>query len=198
MAYSDFTLTQLASQFGIQVRTVTGTFDSAPPVLPSAFLQMAFERGMPIALGKAREKARSETLVTPVLLEVKAILDNQISVFSGVDFTVDRKQKLSGFCDFLLSRSPLQIEVDVPVVVIVEAKHEDLNEGIAQCLAEMHAAQLYNAERGKPTNLVYGATTTGMAWRFLRLTGNQAEVDMTEYHISQVEKVLGILVMMVQ
>ena len=196
MAYSNFSLTQLRERFGIQIISVTDSFDSILPVAPSDFLKMALERGMPIALGRGREKARSESLVLPILLEVRSYLKDQVSIFSGVEFTVDRKQGLSGYCDFLLARSPLQIEVEAPVITIVEAKHEDLTEGVAQCLAEMHAARLFNEKSGKPIDTLYGATTSGTAWRFLRLTGSHAEADLTEYHIREVNKILGILVHM--
>ena len=196
MAYSDFTLTQIRERFGIQVASVTGTFETIPPIAPSDFLNTAIERGMPVALGRGREKARSEALVLPVLLEVRALCHQQVSVFSGIEFNVDRKQGLSGFCDFLLAHSALQIEVESPVISIVEAKHEDLTQGIAQCLAEMHAAQIFNEKRHKPIETVYGVITSGTAWRFLRLTGKTAEVDMTEYHIREVDKILGILISM--
>ena len=118
-------------------------------------------------------------------------------VVRGADFKVEPKQGLSGFCDFLISQSPLQMAVESPVVAIVEAKHEDLNAGIPQCLAAMYAARLFNEKRGKSLATVYGATTSGTVWRFLRLTGMQAESDLTEYHIHDVDKILGILVHMV-
>jgi hypothetical protein len=71
-----------------------------------ALVRANLERGLPIALGKGREKARSEALVLPILLEVRDILLRQISVFSGPEFNVDRKLGLAGYCDFLMGRSP--------------------------------------------------------------------------------------------
>jgi hypothetical protein len=197
MAYSDFKIETLEESFGITLTNVTDSFEAIPPVEPSEFLRIALRRGMPVAIGKGREKARSEALVLPILLEVRDHLNEQISVFSGPEFTVDRKQGLAGYCDYLMARSPLQVAIVAPVVAIVEAKHEDLTEGIAQCLAEMHAARIYNQKRGQDTETTYGATTSGTAWRFLRLTGTQAEVDLTEYHIREVQKILGILTFMV-
>ena len=46
--------------------------------------------------------------------------------------------------------------------------------------------------------MVYGVVTTGSAWKFLRLTGTSVMVDTTEYHISQVERIVGILVAMMK
>ncbi len=197
MAYSDFTLSSIRERLGLVYEETTGAFDAVSPVACGPLLQANLERGLPIALGKGREKARSEALVLPILLEVREILERRISVFSGPEFNVDRKKGLSGYCDFLMSHSSHQTEILSPVITIVEAKHEDLTEGIPQCFAEMHAAQIFNERNGKPVETIYGATTSGTAWRFLRLKGNQAEADLTEYHIREIEKILGILVFMV-
>jgi hypothetical protein len=194
MAYSTFTFESLQDKLGITVRETSHAFDSIPPLQPSNILTMALSRGLPIAVGAGKEKARSEALVFPILLEVREQLEQQVSLFSGPEFNVDKKQGLSGFCDYLMSRSPLQMAIHTPVVAIFEAKHEDLTQGVPQCVAAMHAARLFNQQRDNPTETVYGATTSGTTWRFLRLTGLIAETDLTEYHISNVDKILGILV----
>jgi hypothetical protein len=72
------------------------------------------------------EKARSEVIINPVLLEVRRILNLQISVFSGEEFNVDVSVGLNGVCDFLISRSPEQLTVEAPAIVVVEAKKSDL------------------------------------------------------------------------
>ena len=149
MAYSDFTVETLQTKLGISLREVSNSFESVTAISPSQPLVAMLERGMPVVLGANKEKARSEWLIAPLLLEVREVRLRQISVFSGSDFKVDPKQGLSGFCDFLISRSPLQMAVESPVVAIVEAKHEDLNAGIPQCLAAMYAARLFNEKRGK-------------------------------------------------
>jgi hypothetical protein len=198
MAYSKFTLTQLQAEFGISFQEVQDTFDSAAPIEPSAYLREGLSRAMPIVLGANKEKARSEALVFPVLTEVRELAQRQISIFSGPEFNVDRKHGLGGYCDFLLARSPLQAEIQSPVVAIVEAKHEDLNAGIPQCLAAMYAAQLFNARQNNPTTTTYGVTTSGTNWRFLRLTEKAAQADLTEYHISSIKKILGIFLTMLR
>ena len=82
--------------------------------------------------------------------------------------------------------------------MIVEAKNENLRQGINQCVAEMVAAQVFNRARGSAIETVYGAVTTGTNWLFLRLTGSVVFVDRSEYYISQVEKIAGILVTMLR
>ena len=70
-----------------------------------------------------------------------------------MNFSVDPEQGLSGVCDFLLSRSSEQLTIEAPVVAIAEAKNENMNAGIAQCLAQMVAAQMFNQRRGKPISI---------------------------------------------
>ena len=76
----------------------------------------------------------------PFLLELKALAP-ETSFFSGIDFTVDAAAGLNGVCDFLISRAPEQFMLSAPVVALVEAKRDDIHEGLGQCVAEMVAAQ---------------------------------------------------------
>src|SRR5205085_3675262 len=123
---------------------------------------------------------------------------HRISLFSGVEFNVDVEQGLRGVCDFLLSLSPEQLAIEAPVVTIVEAKNENVKQGIVQCVAEMLAAQRFNEDRENGIHTVFGAVTTGSVWKFLRLSGAIASIDRNEYHISQVERIVGILVAMLR
>jgi predicted GTPase len=111
---------------------------------------------------------------------------------------VDSAQGLRGVCDFLLSLSPLQLTIQAPVVSVVEAKNENMKAGIAQCTAEMLAAQKFNTSKGRALPAVYGAVTTGILWRFLRLQDTTVAVDSAEHAIEQVERIVGILVGMVK
>ncbi len=113
-------------------------------------------------------------------------------------YNVDAESGLKGVCDYLLSLSPLQLAVEAPVVAVVEAKNENVPRGIAQCLAEMVAAQQFNREQENSLPTVYGAVTTGSLWKFLCLKETLATVDETEYHVGQPEKIVGILLQMVR
>lgn len=91
---------------------------------------------MPIVATSGSEKARSEAIIYPVLLELRRILNRNVSLFSGEDFNVDEAVGLNGICDFLISRSASVLEIEAPVVVVVEAKKTDLKTGFGQCIAE--------------------------------------------------------------
>lgn len=64
------------------------------------------EENISLALNINTEKARSELIISPVLVEARKLLKHKISLYSGIDFSVDEAQELNGFCDFILSDSP--------------------------------------------------------------------------------------------
>jgi hypothetical protein len=198
MAYTDFSLETLKQQFGLHVQEEERLFTTIASVTVSDLLQQTLAENVPVALGISTEKARSEFIIAPILMEVRRQLHARISLFSGVEFNVDIAQGLRGVCDFLLSLSPLQLAIEAPVVVVVEAKNENIKQGIIQCIAEMVVVQQFNRQQHNAIHAVYGAVTTGNLWKFLRLIKSVVSVDNTEYHISQVERVVGMLVTMLR
>jgi hypothetical protein len=193
MAYDEFTLPGLKRLFGLQIEERENLFAHAPPAPISAWLRETLDYQAPLALEISTEKARSELIIMPVLVETRRQSNDRISLFSGVEFNVDNESGLKGVCDDLVSLSPLQLAVEAPVVAIAEAKNENVPRGIAQCLAEMVAAQLFNRNQENAIPTVFGVVTTGSLWKFLRLEETQVTVDKTEHHISHPEKIVGIL-----
>src|SRR5262249_29076379 len=118
MAYRDFTLTDLKEQFGLRLDERSDLFAGIAPVEVSPLLQEILRRNLPLALAISTEKARSEMIIAPVLLEVWGQMEGQVSLFSGTDFTVDAARGLNGVCDFLLSLSPEQLTIEAPVAVV--------------------------------------------------------------------------------
>jgi hypothetical protein len=201
MAYSDFKLHQLVKKFNLTLQETSDLFAATQSVEPSDYLTTTLKQNVNLAVAINTEKARSELIIAPVLLEIKRHFPHQISLFSGIDFTVDSTQGLGGTCDFLISFSPEQLYVRAPVLTLVEAKNENLKSGLAQCIAEMLGAQLFNQREENAIETVYGAVTIGTLWRFLKLSGPPSspvvELDLTEYFIKDVAKILGILCNMV-
>ncbi len=198
MAYNKQTLDGLITRFGLQVVNQARLFDAAPPVPISNLLREVLAANTAFALEVGTEKARSEFIVAPVLSEIREQMKPRVSLFSGVEFKVDVAAGLHGTCDFLLSLSPLQSVIQSPVAAIVEAKNDNLKNGLAQCLAEMIAAQKFNVQRGNAIPTVYGVVTTGSLWKFLSLHAATATIDTTEYYLDQIEKVVGVFVWMLR
>jgi hypothetical protein len=188
----------LIQQFGLHTLSDVKVFADAVPIVPSALLRETLAEFMPLALKISTEKSRSEFIIAPVLAEVWRQFAGAVSLFSGVDFTVDPEVGLAGVCDYLISLSPEQITVQAPVLAVVEAKNESIKVGLGQCMAEMLAAQRFNERRGLLLPSVYGVVTTGSVWKFMRLRGTTVTLDDTEYYIKEPDRILGILVFMVR
>ncbi|RKU13812.1 hypothetical protein C6501_08975 [Candidatus Poribacteria bacterium] len=197
MAYSNFTLETVQQTFQLERVESPDIFSDIEPVDPSADLTKELEKKVPLAMAIRTEKARSELIVASVLVELREHFDRRISFFSGIDFSVDAENGLTGVCDFLVSLSPNQFFLEAPIIVLVEAKNADPVVGLGQCVAEMLAAQRFNAEKGNEIPYIYGATTTGTEWLFLKLEGQKLYVDMGVYQIRQCSEILGILASMV-
>ncbi|NEP84150.1 MAG: hypothetical protein F6K39_42170 [Okeania sp. SIO3B3] len=193
MPYSDFTLPKIQQEFSLTINEQVDIFANIPEVKPSDFLKQTLQNNLPLALAINTEKARSEMIIAPILIEFRKILNNQISLFSGTEFNVDTARGLNGTCDFLISLDPEQLFIKSPVFAIVEAKKENLNAGLGQCLAEMIAAQIFNQQQGNQISTIYGVVTTGNIWKFLKLENTEVHIDLTEYFINNLEKILGIL-----
>ena len=193
MAYSDFSLADLKRKFHLIIDEDADLFSLTPEAPVSPWLTDTLHETLPLALAINTEKVRSELIIAPILVELRKQTGRSISFFSGVDFTIDPTQGLNGVCDYLVSLSPEQLFISVPVLIIFEAKNENIKGGFAQCLAAMLAAHLFNEREGNPIPTIHGVVTTGTNWRFLQLESQQVRIDQREYYIDSVEKILGIL-----
>ncbi|WP_446009586.1 hypothetical protein [Candidatus Electrothrix sp.] len=198
MPYSEFTIKQVKEEFDLAIIENRSLFGSVEEALLDDSVRKKLDEYVPLALAVNTEKARSEFIIAYLLLELRAYLDSQVSLFSGIDFDVDKEKRLNGFCDFIISLSTEQFFLTSPIIAVVEAKNENIIGGIGQCLAEMIAARIFNEREGNTVKSIYGVVTTGSVWKFLKLTGNEAVVDRKEYHIEQAGKIMGILAAMVR
>jgi hypothetical protein len=208
MPYSDFDLKTVKQKLGVHVLEQEGLFASVPCAAVRPAFQEILHENIPLARAINTEKARSELIIANVLVEVRKILKHSISLFSGIEFNVDKERGLNGFCDFIISASTEQLLLNSPIIAVVEAKNENIIGGLGQCIAEMFAAKQFNeAENNQHAGKVYGAVTTGTAWRFLKMeTGlawnflKQSEekvlIDLDEYLIENPGKIIGILLAM--
>jgi hypothetical protein len=196
MPYSSFTLDEVEKNFKLQLQA--GHFlPVLQPITASSLLQQTLLATLPLAQETGSEKARSEFIIAPILVELRTMMNNTISVFSGEDFTVDKELGLNGICDFLISRSPTQFKINAPVIALVEAKKGVLKDGWGQCIAEMVAAKKFNEARSQSTDRIYGIVTSGTAWQFFQMQGDVITIDAEEYGLSPVDRILSILKWMV-
>jgi len=195
MPYSDFSLEKVKRTFQLTTSETVDLFGDVPELECSALLREILRYNVPLALASNSEKARSEMIISPILIDLRRQLKERINLFSGIEFDVDSERGLNGICDFIISYSPEILFVSAPVITLVEAKKENITAGLGQCVAEMLAARIFNERTGNEVSTIYGAVTTGSIWKFMKLEGSVISIDLTEYYLKDVNKILGILAM---
>lgn len=198
MPYSDFNIRKVKEDLNIEIVEEKGIFSAIPEAEISKMLSVLMDENVALALAINTEKARSELIISNVLLELKRKFNRKISFFSGIEFNVDKEKNLNGFCDYIISLSPEQLFLDSPIVTIVEAKNENIIGGIGQCIAEMTASRIFNQQENKNLKFIYGTVTSGNIWKFLKLENNKVYIDLNEYYIENVNKIIGILSAMIE
>ncbi len=193
MAYNEFTLHKAQQAFSLKVSAEVDLFAAVKEAEIGEFLRMTLDRLAPLGEAISTEKARSEFIIAPILAEVRSLMQKRVSLFSGIEFNVAPEKGLKGVCHFIFSPSPLMYELTAPVLMIVEAKREDIVSGMGQCVAEMLAAKIFNEREGNQISTLYGAVTSGGDWKFLKLDGDTVFIDRPRYYLAQVGKILGIL-----
>jgi hypothetical protein len=193
MAYSEFTFQSLRDKLGLHLGQDASLFAPIEEVTISEYLETTLQENVALALNINTEKARSEMIIAPMLIEVRKILKKQVSLFSGVEFQVDAALGLTGVCDYIISKSTNQVYVSAPAVMIVEAKNENIKAGLPQCIAAMYAAKIYNEREHNAVDRILGIVTTGSNWKFLTLEDTHVLIDYDEYLIDQAGKILAII-----
>ncbi|RKZ80001.1 MAG: hypothetical protein DRR16_24690, partial [Candidatus Parabeggiatoa sp. nov. 3] len=116
MSYSNFTLKRVKQELKIKIIEDKDLFSKIKEIQVSDYLLTTLKYNMPLALAVGTEKVRSELLIANILLEVRRLLNDQISFFSGIALDVDKDRDLNGFCDFIISKSPEQFYLNAPII----------------------------------------------------------------------------------
>ena len=138
------------------------------------------------------EKAKSELIVTPILIHLKDLNDDFLVVYSGEVLKADKELGLNGECDFLLTRNTNSVSINLPMITVVEAKKGELDTGIEQCAAQMYGAMLFNKKTNNPLEVIYGCVTNGREWQFVKLESKQLYIDKEIHNLKELPTILGI------
>lgn len=189
MAYSDFTLDQLELRFGLRNRTAA-LFAEPAPAAPSPWLLDTLRVAAELPLRS--EKAKSEGIVFPILVELRERNGKFFTIYSGENLPGEETSGLKGECDFMLAKDVQSFSVNYPIFQLVEAKKHDLEAGVGQCAAQLLGAQLFNERRGVRLPFVYGCVTNGNEWLFMRLEDKVLVVDNRRYFFNELSLLLGV------
>lgn len=188
-SYSDYSLNTLSDNCNID-NTKRALNLCNQLIQPSGFLQEALKRNNTLPINS--EKARSELIVTPILVEWMQNNPNKLQYFSGNTFDVLPEKALKGRCDFLFTKH-FSLHIAAPVIAMFEAKDDNVDNWYGQCGAEMYAAKLFNEQKNEPYKIIYGAVTDGYEWVFLRLEENMLLIDSERYTMQDLPRLLGAL-----
>ncbi len=188
MAFSDFkAIPDVQEKFRITYATdnLLGTEEI---VNPSEQFLNELEFSMQHINVFVSEGARCETLIYPILREVYKGYADGYALWVKKPLVYD--QTLSGIPDYFIStRSELgMLTVGTPLIILVEAKKNDFEEGWGQCLAELVAAQKINADTNIP---VYGIVSDGERWQFGKLVNDAFIQNRTGFSIDNLPVLFG-------
>jgi hypothetical protein len=188
MAFSDYkSLEQVQQEFKIRYHEE----DFLPQLwiaIPASFYE-EFEFNITVMDAFSSEAARCELVIFPVIREIYKRYADKSALWVQKSFAVDGM--LSGTPDYMLSRkSDLgKTILETPLLLLVEAKRNDFEQGWGQCLAELVAADRLNSQ-SRP---IYGIVTDGKLWEFGRLDHQVFTKNLASYTITDFEKLFCVL-----
>jgi hypothetical protein len=189
MAFSDYkTISQVQKEFGIKYREES--FIAAQDIEPPAPFLSEFEFNRENIDVFTSEASRTDLVITPILREVYKRYHDQYSFW--IQKTISYNDKLNGTPDYIIAtRSALgKTVLELPLVMVVEAKKNDFEQGWGQCLAELIAAQRINGNASVP---VYGIVTDGELWKFGKLAGDTFSSNIEGYTVGNLGMLFGAL-----
>jgi hypothetical protein len=179
MAFSDFkTISEVQERFKVKYAEVD--FVKAEPATPSVAFLQDFEFTREHINVFASEASRCETIIFPILKEIYKRYADPYALWIQKPIAYD--ELLSGTPDYLIAtKSELgKPVVGTPLILLVEAKKNDFEQGWGQCLAELVAAQKINDAPDLP---VYGIVSDGIQWQFGYLIGDAFTQNRTNFSV---------------
>jgi hypothetical protein len=168
----------------LQLSKLTPWAIEAAPVVPSDFFNLRLQK---LQCFDLRTTEESKKLLIDVVLEEGIEGFERLKIWKGAKLEADT---VAGYVDYLVAED--RDYLDVPFVCVREAKRDDFEQGLAQCLVEMGACQWNNRRAGREID-VFGMVTNGEGWKFYRLALS-GEVGETElYSFQTIEMLLGAL-----
>ena len=181
-------LAQAQTQFQIKYREED--FIPAQELAPSSQFLAEFEFNRANLDMFSSEGARSEIIIFPILREAWKNHAQRYALFVQRYLTCDAE--LSGTPDYIIAtKSALgKTVLELPLVVVAEAKKNDFEQGWGQCLAELVAAQRINRDATFP---VYCIVTDGNLWQCGKLVEDVLTKNLADYTLGNWGRLFGAL-----
>lgn len=189
MAFRDYN-SIAAVQQRYQIVYQDAEFITPLPVTPSAAFLTDYDFTQKYINVLSSETSRCESIIFPVLKDVFRHYAEHLALWSHPSLTAD--EELTGIPDYIIaSRSPFgKTVMGQPLLVIVEAKKNDFEQGWGQCLAGMVAAQRLN---NLPQTPIYGIVTDGQLWQFGRLLDDNFTMEKSSATTDKLENLFALV-----
>jgi hypothetical protein len=181
--FSSFTLAEAYKELGL-TKLIEWKLETLP-VEPSAYY---YER-----MRRVRDKFDLTSAQRGKQLLIDAVCEEALDGIPNLKIwkaAAIQSDELMGLVDYIAA--PDRDYLDTPLLCIVEAKKDDFEQGLAQCLVEMKACQESNGQTGAAID-VYGVVTNGAGWVFYRFTTDRQVFESRLYSLGEIDEILGSL-----
>jgi len=151
---------------------------------PSSFFQQYMER---LKVFDTRRSEESKKFIIDALLLEVAPQFPTLKTWKGAPLESDL---LQGEADYLVTEN--QAFIETPMLCVIEAKKDDFEQGLAQCLVEMQACQWQNIQAGRQIEIL-GIVSNGQGWVFYKLDINGQVFESATYSLGDLPLLLGVL-----
>lgn len=185
--FSSFNLTEAYKQLKIQ-KILPWSLE-AIDLLPSDFFRERLERLQ--RHFDLRSCEESKKLLIDAFCEEALESFPRLKIWKGANLESDTTV---GVADYLVAEHRGYLES--PFLCVVEAKKDDFEQGLAQCLVEMQACQWSNHQlsQGLSQNIdILGIVTNGQGWVFYKLDTHGKVYETLPYALLSMESILGAL-----
>jgi hypothetical protein len=110
---------------------------------------------------------------------------DRLKIWKGAQLESDR---VAGYVDYLIAERKRFLSL--PLLCIIEAKKDDFEQGLAQCLVEMQACQWNNQQHNHAIDIL-GIVTNGEGWRFYKLAVDGIGYETPLYSTGDMSLLLG-------
>jgi hypothetical protein len=157
----------------------------AEPVQPSGFFKERLQRLEKMFDLQSYEE--SKKLLIDALCEEAMVTTENLKIWKGAQLDSDIT---AGYVDYLIAERKRYL--DIPMLCIIEAKKDDFEQGLAQCLVEMQACQWQNRQAERDIDIL-GIVTNGKTWQFYKLTTTSQVYETDAYSMGDMEHLLGLI-----
>ncbi len=179
--FSSFNLAEAYKELGL-TKLIEWKLE-APPVAPSEFYYQRLQR-LHARFNLTTSERAKELLIDAICEEALEESPN-LKIWKAAAIQSD---DLTGLADYVAA--PNRDYLDTPLLCIVEAKKDDFEQGLAQCLVEMKACQWSNAQVGSALE-IYGVVTNGEGWKFYRLATDGLVFESALFSLREIDEILG-------